>query len=522
MKLRKNREVNSESYWQPATDMMAGLLLVILLIMALLLLYISQADEYENDDGSGLATHDSVYYETRPTEEHDDEDHDSSGGGDEGETTASPTEAPYDGEDFAKAAVHVTVIDGETEKVIKRQGISFELHTSNNDLKKLNTYYPEKIEYSHFETTENGTFYLPEKIRLGWYSMISLSVPEEYEDGEATRFEVPEPYDWPEPFELEIPLFPSKNIIRVQTNDAETGDPIKSCIYDVIAEEDIVTLDGTVRYSKDQKVDEIECDSEGYGESAELYLGKYRLRQTRAADYYARYSAPVIADVESKKIGDVPVQVVNCDKTKFRLRLTDEYTEEGLAGAVFSVEGREDLTTDENGVMTLTDLSKDSFYTVTLKSLPEGYKMNETSWSFTVDQDGYIENEPTYTAEQTAYITRINLSVKDILLRNSLSGNTLTLYDENGNVAADVETNGTVITVEGLEPGSYTVEADGRKSTRVEVEIKDSAKPTEGFVYLWTVMDFVLIFAAVLLLAAGVLIVVMIIRRGKGRKQNAK
>lgn len=523
MRFRKNSEANSESYWQPATDMMAGLLLVILLIMALLLLYITQVEEdHHEDGGSGGATHEEARIETMPTENHNWDNNDSGGGGGEGETTAAPTEAPYDGEDYSKAAVHVTVVDGETEKVIRQKGISFELLNANNSLKKLNTYYPEKIEYSQFETTDDGTFYLPEKIRMGQYAMKSISVPEQYEEGRLTQFELTEPYDWPDPYELEIPLLPSKNIIRVQSNDAETGKHVPGCVYEVIAEEDVTTLDGTVRYVKNEKVDVIECDSEGYGESIELYLGKYKLRQTTAAEYYALNGTPVVAEVESRKAADTPVHTVKCDKTKINLTLIDEYTEEALSGAVFSVEGRDDLKTDESGSLTLTDLAKDTTYILKVKSLPEGYKMNETSWSCTVDKNGYIDDEPVHNLNLTSYITRINLSVRDILLKNELSGNTLTLYDENDNVAANIETNGTVQTVSGLEPGTYTVEANGKKSTRITVQINDDAKPTDGCIYLWTTMDFVMIFAALLMLGIVALIMVMIIRKRREKKPNAK
>ena len=72
-------------------------------------------------------------------------------------------------------------------------------------------------------------------------------------------------YDWPDPYVVQIRLSPCKNIIRIQMNDAETQLPVGGGTFRVIAAEDIVTKDGTVRYTQGQYADTIVCDENGYG-----------------------------------------------------------------------------------------------------------------------------------------------------------------------------------------------------------------------------------------------------------------
>ena len=57
---------------------------------------------------------------------------------------------------------------------------------------------------------------------------------------------------------------------------------LAGAVYEVYADEDIVTLDGTVRAEKDDLVAIIETGSDGFGTSIPLYLGKYRIVEKTA------------------------------------------------------------------------------------------------------------------------------------------------------------------------------------------------------------------------------------------------
>lgn len=54
--------------------------------------------------------------------------------------------------------------------------------------------------------------------------------------------------------------------------------------YEITADEDVVTPDGTLRYHKGDVVDTIITDEDGTAKSKELYLGKYTVTETKAPE----------------------------------------------------------------------------------------------------------------------------------------------------------------------------------------------------------------------------------------------
>ena len=57
---------------------------------------------------------------------------------------------------------------------------------------------------------------------------------------------------------------------------------LSGAVYQVIASEDIVTADGTVRANAGDIVAELTTDENGYAETELLYLGKYEIREITA------------------------------------------------------------------------------------------------------------------------------------------------------------------------------------------------------------------------------------------------
>ena len=62
---------------------------------------------------------------------------------------------------------------------------------------------------------------------------------------------------------------------------------LSGAVFQIIAVEDIVTLDGTIRANAGDVVAEITTDENGYAETDLLYLGKYEVREITAPDGYA-------------------------------------------------------------------------------------------------------------------------------------------------------------------------------------------------------------------------------------------
>jgi hypothetical protein len=522
MKHRKNRSTEEVNYWQPATDVLSGLLFVILLIMALLLLYIGHNNfEYENNgsDNTNSTTSISQYNETQTTTYNEQEQN--GGGTTEPSKSTEATESyTYGNDDIDKAAVLVKVIDADTNKTIKKEGLIFELYSNNSSisgLQILSTYYPKKIEYNQFQTKEDGTFYLPEKIPEGKYSLRNIEVSKEYQLADDVNFEITHTYDWNNPFIVEVPLSPVKNVIKIRCKDDQTEATVGNAVFDVYAKEDIKTLDGTVRFEKDDKVDTIVCDEDGFGKSKKLNLGKYYLRQVSAPKYYSTLEEDIDLEVNEKTIADTSATEIMCSKTTFKLTLIDKYTKEPIPNAVFNISDIGDMKTNSKGIIVVNKLNKNTTYDCTLKSLPDSYQSTIEPITFDVDGKGRISGKSTFSVDESAYIIRLKISVKDSLLDYYLNGESVTLYDSNNNVVANWDCDGSAKIIDNINIGTYKISVNNNSKNTV-VSVKDGSEINEAVINIWTLTDTLLVVAGALtvLVILGIIILISRKRRKKG------
>lgn len=56
---------------------------------------------------------------------------------------------------------------------------------------------------------------------------------------------------------------------------------LAGAVYEITADEDVITPDGTLRYHKGDVVDTVTTDEDGIAKSKELYLGKYTVVETK-------------------------------------------------------------------------------------------------------------------------------------------------------------------------------------------------------------------------------------------------
>lgn len=545
MKTRKRRQDPDAEYnfWQPATDMMSALVYVLLLIIALLGLYLLS-------DYTGLEEPSSSSEEAASSGWHDDDYdgwHDGGADDDPGDGDGRYDQqiiqtggggGGYD-EDGVKAAVFAELIDEETERRIQEAGVRFELyrtdtaHLINGSLQTLNTYYPEKISYREYETTGEGTFYLPEKIWQGSYYFHQLSEPEGYDAAADTYYDVDRMYDWPEPYIVQIRVAPCKNIIRLQMNDAETQQPVGGGIFRVIAAEDIITKDGTVRYTQGQQVDTITCDEAGYGESVELYLGKYTVQQQSSPNYYTTMQQDLDAEVEKKNGSDPELHKIDTEKTKILLNVTDELTSSALEGAVFTVANRrtgttQTVATDGAGQIRLTDLDKSTTYLIREQQAPENYRPDDADHTVTVAADGRIDGAGGTTLDITNRLLRVSISAVDMVLRSNTEGEQLSLYNEQDQLIRSWTSSDSGQLFTDLTEGSYYVvrgKADPANARKYPFTLQDTASTQNWTVPVFTLRSAVAL-AVLAVVAAGVVWLLVFLwgilaRRRKARKAAA-
>lgn len=535
---RKTPKNNTEeNYWLSATDLMTGIVLLVLLLLVMVILFLNQTqgeDFTAYDETIATENYDAYITPTQPYDDYNDyydEDHQNDNGGGEGGEN-HPTEAPQiiptepdenNTDKGEKAAVFVTVVDADTGNAIKEEGISFELYEGDKSatgLKKLYTYYPNKVEYEEYETGTDGTFYLPEKIDLGNYSLHNLDAPEGYYTAEKAEFTIESPMDWSKPFSVTIPLVPIKSNISIHAVDDQTGTPLADVTFEINAAKDILAVDGSVRFKEGDFITELVTNKDGYAESDEMYYGSYNIVNSGAPEYYGVSTEVIKVEIDSSTQGEAPENKFKLAKTSCTLRLIDENTEEPISGAVLSPDGRDDLVTDSSGSVKMTDMKKNSTYSVKLKSIPEPYFAKTDEIVFAVDAKGYIDNAVEAEITVTAYTTHVTFTIKDLLFGRAVGGIPVELVDESGDVLYSWHSGTEEMEIRDIKPGDYYLVLNGDTSSREKITIDDTGEKQTFTSTRWATIDVFAILIVVALVALAAIVASVLIRRRRRRGKD--
>lgn len=526
--MRKQRKSGDDEYniWQPAADLMTALLFIALLIILLLGLYlVYRPDHNENNgkynhDGAEVAGTELTIHEDHTTTEHQEESTTGGGGSDQDQF---PIQIPSSGggnpeDEGIKTAVYAELIDGETKKRIAQKDVTFALHDSDKSLEILNTYYPLKISYKEFKTTEDGGFYLPEKILEGSYYFKDLTKADGYDLAEDTHFTVDELYDWDEAYVVQIPLYPARNIIRIQMTDKSTGKPVSGGIFDIVAAEDIVTKDGTTRYEKGKVVGTIECDENGYGESEKLYLGKYLLKDTVIPKYYAGQTQNISTTVEQASNEDSKnIVSIKSDKTQAVISVTDEMSKTALEGVVFEVTDEDGETrtetTDTSGQIVLDNLDKGTKYVVTETKATGDYELPTAQTTISVDGKGMINGKSAASYDITNRLIRADIEIRSKYLPFPVKGNEVKLKNEAGEIVASWAADGTIHEETGLKPGKFSVEIAGVRDKAAKIDIKDTAETQTYTIHVTTTASLIALACCVAAVVGGMVLIFLLVRK---------
>ena len=193
-------------------------------------------------------------------------------------------------------------VDSETGKQIPYAGAAFHLYDANGQRVVMKYTYPTLTEVDTFYTSAEGYLITPEKLDQGNYQLVEVQAPYGYVlHDEPISFKVDDDdavyEDGLTLIVVDFPNTPQKGIINikktgevfssVQTN-GEAYLPVYSvqgladATFEIIAAEDIITPDGTVRAKKGDVVDTIVTSANGEAQSKELYLGKYRIVEVKS------------------------------------------------------------------------------------------------------------------------------------------------------------------------------------------------------------------------------------------------
>ncbi len=227
--------------------------------------------------------------------------------------------------------IKIVKTDSETGKTIPYEGAGFEIYNASGEKISMTFRYPTPTTIDTFYTNCEGCLITPETLSYGEYSLVEVQAPVGYAlDSTPVSFTVSAD-NAGEENSLTIVKVEKKNTaqkgkISVQkTGDIfttvatassaytdENGEMIvnpttytpvfatenlSGAVFQVIAAEDIITLDGTIRANAGDVVSEITTDENGYAQTDLLYLGKYEVKEITAPDGYVQNTESQFAEL---------------------------------------------------------------------------------------------------------------------------------------------------------------------------------------------------------------------------------
>jgi len=369
--------------------------------------------------------------------------------------------------------VKIVKIDSETGKQIPYAGAGFQIYDPDGKLVTMKYTYPEVTTIDTFYTNSDGYLITPETLPYGkGYSVVEVQAPNGYIlDSTLVYFDITAENTTEENgvtiVKAEKKNTPQKGTITVEktgeifSNVTLSGEKVvfyqpeysvsglAGAVFEIYADEDITTPDGTVRTKKGELVATLKTNWKGTATSKQLYLGKYRVIETVAP--YGTVINPEPHTVEltysgqNEKVTNTSTSFTN-DRQKVVIDLTkileqneefniggnDEtlnvsfglYADEDLKaanGTVIPKNGLlEIITCDEKGKSTFTtdlpigsyyvkEISTDNHYILTDKKYPVlfEYAGQDTATVHISVNDGEpIENEIIYGTIQGLKIDR--------------------------------------------------------------------------------------------------------------------
>lgn len=380
--------------------------------------------------------------------------------------------------------VKIVKVDSETGKQIPYSGAGFQIYSPKGELVTMKYTYPIVTEIDTFCTNSEGYLITPESLPYGkGYSVIEVQAPYGYVlDSTPIYFDITAENTSEENgvtiVKTEKKNTPQKGTITVEKTGEifsnvtaigggytdENGNDVvlptiyqseysvsglSDAVFEIYADEDITTPDGTVRAKKDELVATLKTNSKGTATSKQLYLGKYRVVETVAP--YGTVINPEPHTVEltysgqNEKLTNTSTSFTN-DRQKVEIDLTkvleqnekfnignnDEilnvsfglYADEDLKalnGTAIPKDGLlEIITCDEKGKATFTtdlpigsyyvkEISTDNHYILSEKKYPVVFEyagQDTATVHISVNDGEPIENEIIYGTIQGLKIDR--------------------------------------------------------------------------------------------------------------------
>ena len=256
-----------------------------------------------------------------------------------------------------EAEIEIVKKDIETGNIIPSAGIGFKVRNTDTGeyvIQRVN--YPTPMDIEVYYTDSTGKLMLPSPLPYGNYEIIEQNTCYGYVlDSDPVAFKVDGSTD--------IVTVVKSNIAQKGTITIEkTGEVFSSvrenegiyqpvyevkglagAVYEITAAEDIVTLDGTTRYTKGQVVATVTTDADGRATSEPLYLGKFTVNEVTAPHGMVLNTNPV--DVELTYAGEnVKVSTTSTSFYNERQKVTIALSKSREKDDVFNIGNGDEIT----------------------------------------------------------------------------------------------------------------------------------------------------------------------------------
>ncbi len=245
--------------------------------------------------------------------------------------------------------VKIVKVDSETGKQIPYAGAGFQIYDSEGNKVTMKYTYPTVTEIDTFYTNSEGYLITPETLPYGkGYSVVEVQAPYGYIlDSTPVYFDITAENTRDENsvtiVKTEKKNTPQKGTITVEktgeifSNVTLSGEEVvlyqpeysvsglSGAVFEIYADKDITTPDGTIRYTKDTLVDTITTGEKGTATSKQLYLGKYRVVETVAPYRTVINPEPHTVELtysgQNEKVTNISTSFTN-DRQKAEIDLT--------------------------------------------------------------------------------------------------------------------------------------------------------------------------------------------------------
>ena len=283
-----------------------------------------------------------------------------------------------------EAEIEIVKKDIETGNIIPAAGIGFKVRNTDTGeyvIQRVN--YPTPVDIEVYYTDSTGKLMLPAPLPYGNYEIIEQNTCYGYVlDSDPVAFKVDGSTD--------IVTVVKSNIAQKGTITIEkTGEVFSSvrenegiyqpvyevkglagAVYEITAAEDIVTLDGTIRYTKGQVVATVTTDADGRATTEPLYLGKFTVKEVTAPHGMVLNTKPV--DVELTYAGEnVKVTTTSTSFYNERQKVTIDLSKSLEKDDVFNIGNGDEITRVQFALYAAEDLTAEDGRTIPKDALIE-------------------------------------------------------------------------------------------------------------------------------------------------------